>query len=56
MPLQRRTEALKSVMARHGLADTYPFVIPIIEEVISVRNNMVHSLDDETLNPGDDTM
>lgn len=56
MPLQRRTKALKSVMAACGLTDTYPYVIPIIEEVIRVRNHMAHSLDDETVDPGDGTI
>ncbi|MET0844215.1 MAG: hypothetical protein ABWY23_10205 [Mycetocola sp.] len=56
MPLERRIKSLRGIMERHYLTDTYPFILPILRQVISVRNDMAHSLDDETVDPGDGTI
>ena len=56
MPLERRIKSLHRVMERQDLTKAYPFVIPILRKVIIVRNDMAHSLDDETIDPGDGTI
>jgi len=56
MPLARRIKSLLGIMERHDLANAYPFVVPILRKVIIVRNDMAHSLDDDTIDPGDGTI
>ncbi|MET0886122.1 MAG: hypothetical protein ABWX92_06690 [Mycetocola sp.] len=56
MPLARRIKSLLGMMERYELANTYPFVVPILRKVIIVRNDMAHSLDDDTVDPGDGTI
>lgn len=53
VPIHKRISTLDGVLRRRELADSYPFVIPILKKLFELRNSLAHSIDDTSVDPGD---
>lgn len=44
--IEQRISLLKRILERRGLADHYPFVVPVLLRLFELRNDFAHSLGD----------